>query len=196
MVHHKFNPEKLKRFEEEPFSNILKTLNFADKFSIIDLGAGSGFHTFPIAHHTPDDAKIYALDVSDKMTAILKKNMLGGQLYKPIVAGEEKKIIPKIIAEDEFPVPENSIDLIFSSKVFHEIENHVRFIKELKRILKVGGIVYFVDWMKKDTENGPPKEHRVSLNEGKRILTTKFLEVVDSGEIYRDVYYIKAKRIP
>ncbi len=94
---HKFDSKSIKkleypeRFAEEPFEEILKLLPL-DKFtSILDLGCGSGFYTFPLAHYSARNAKVYAFDVESKMLDFLKANMKGGEILKPIHPSDVKK---------------------------------------------------------------------------------------------------------
>ena len=47
------------------------------------------------------------------------------------------------ISDNGIDLPENSVDLVFCTCVFHHIDEvqHVKWVKELYRILKVGGIL-------------------------------------------------------
>jgi ubiquinone/menaquinone biosynthesis C-methylase UbiE len=197
---HKFDSKSIKkleyseRFAEEPFEEILKLLPL-DKFtSILDLGCGSGFYTFSLAHYSAGNAKVYAFDVELKMLDFLKANMKGGEILKPTHPSDVKKIIPVLIKENEFPVPDHCIDLFFCAKVLHEIEGFPKFITELARIMKKQGIIFVLDWKKQPMERGPPLEHRIDIQEAIALLQKSPFLIETSGEVFKDFYYIIGKK--
>ena len=153
---HKFDPKHMKnleylaRFEEEPFELLRPLMDLATKKTIVDLGCGSGFYTFSLAHESPADAVIYALDISKEMIDRIEHNINHGEIFKPLGMGDGEKIKGIVIKEDQFPLPDASVDLFFSSKVFHEIENHERFMKEVARVMAPGGLVFTLDWKKEE----------------------------------------------
>ncbi|OLS16117.1 MAG: type 11 methyltransferase [Promethearchaeota archaeon CR_4] len=196
---HKFNSKNIKkleyleRFIEEPFDNILKLLPINKLSSIVELGCGSGFYTFPLAHYSAGNAKVYALDVEAKMLDFLRANMRGGEIVKPLHPADVKKIIPILIKENEFQVPDGNIDLFFCAKVFHEIEGFPKFFGELSRIMMKDGLVFVLDWKKEPTERGPPIEHRIDVQVAIEKFKRYKFQIENYGEIFTYYYYIIAR---
>jgi ubiquinone/menaquinone biosynthesis C-methylase UbiE len=197
---HKFNPKNLQRieyperFSEEPFEDINRILKINQYHHIVDLGCGSGFHTFQIAHLTASDAKIYALDISEEMIDRLKLNMEEGIIFHLFAPADKNKIIPIKIEENQFPVPDSSIDLLFNVKLFHEIDSMPIFFKELSRILTEKGRIFTLDWKKVPTEKGPPIEHRIDFEDAKKIFKEHGYKISQTGELYQDFYFILAEK--
>lgn len=52
---------------------------------------------------------------------------------------------PDVVADFEEPLPfkDNSFDEIICFEVIEHIKNHLQFLKEIKRVLEVGGKAYF-----------------------------------------------------
>jgi SAM-dependent methyltransferase len=198
---HKFDPKHAKkledpnRFQDEPFSELLPLLDLGSKKTIIDLGCGTGFYTFPLAHFTPRDAVVYALDISQEMLDGLQRNMESGEIVKPLDPQDVMKIKPLKIKENEYPVPNNSIDLIFCSKVFHEFENVDRFLHETSQVLSPNGTLFIFDWKKVPTEKGPPLEHRIDYDDGISILKKNGYHIIHGGFIFHNFYYLLSKRV-
>lgn len=195
---HKFDPKHLQRleyverFNEEPFDDIKNVIDFSQAKKIVDLGCGPGFHTFALAHYLPADGKVFALDISKEMIDHLKLNMENGKIFHLITPEDKYKIEPILIKENHFPIPDQSIDIIFNVKLFHEIDSLPDFFKEAHRILKHKGTIFTIDWKKIPTEKGPPIEHRIDFDDAIRIFEKYGFKIQKSGEIYQSFYYILA----
>lgn len=50
------------------------------------------------------------------------------------------------------------------SNVLHEVEDKVKYLNEIKRVLRNNGSLYLIEWVKENKNNnyGPPLEHRLS----------------------------------
>src|SRR5215208_1860496 len=59
--------ENPNRDEYQKPHQVLTALNIKPGEIIADIGAGSGYFTFRLAHHVGDKGKIYAIDVSGDM---------------------------------------------------------------------------------------------------------------------------------
>ncbi|MCK4968788.1 MAG: class I SAM-dependent methyltransferase [Candidatus Aenigmarchaeota archaeon] len=139
-----------KRKEILPIDKILESLPEINNSIVVDLGAGTGYFTKPLAKKAK---KLYAIDIEQKFVDLLK-----------IKYHKDKNIEILLSAEDKIPLQNNSIDVVFTSTVFHELEG-VSTIKEIKRILKKHAIFVIIDWKKEKTPMGPPIEERKSIQE-------------------------------
>ena len=116
---------------------------------IADIGAGSGYFTFRLAHHVGDKGKIYAVDVSPEMILHLNRRIR-----------ELKAInVSSILADPDDPLlPEGSVNRFFFSNSWHHIENQTKYLSLIKKILKPGGEVTMIDFHKKELPVGPPMQ--------------------------------------
>jgi len=120
---------------------------------IADIGAGSGYFTFRLAHHVGSKGKIYAVDVSPDM--ILHINRRIREL-------NVSNIVSVLSDPDDPLLPDHSIDRFFFSASWHHIENQTKYLALLKRMLKPGGEVVMIDFQKKDLPVGPPLQMKIS----------------------------------
>lgn len=94
---------------------------------IIDVGAGTGFFKKMLDHHNLKN-KLVHLDISEEMCKIAKDKY--GDKNTDFICADMDKI----------PLPDNSIDIVFSSLALQWSGDIKRTIKELKRVLKPDGI--------------------------------------------------------
>jgi ubiquinone/menaquinone biosynthesis C-methylase UbiE len=120
---------------------------------IADIGAGSGYFTFRLAHHVGDKGKVYAVDVSPEM--ILHINRRIREL-------KVSKVVSVLSDPDDPLLPDHSIDRFFFSESWHHIENHAKYLALTKRILKPAGQIVMIDFQKKDLPVGPPLQMKIA----------------------------------
>jgi len=93
--------------------------------TILDFGCGKGHILSEIARLNPT-AKLIGLDVSEKALAAAREK----------VAGVDFKKIEDGVA---FPLPDASVDFIFSSEVIEHVYDTENAFRELARVLRPGG---------------------------------------------------------
>ena len=168
------NPERLAELDP---SNTLRRLGLGLEDSVCDIGAGSGIFTMEAARMT--GAAVYALEIDDIMLELIRKK-----------AKKEKRgnIIAAKVEDGIFPVEDNAADLALLVTVLHEIENKADFLREITRILKIGGRVAVIEFHKADTPMGPPLFHRLGRGEVRDILIEEGFSVCDDFDLGENLY--------
>jgi arsenite methyltransferase len=123
---------------------------------IADIGAGSGYFTFRLAHHVGDTGRVYAVDISPEMILHLNRRIHDLQV---------KNVISILSAPDDPLLSDTSINLFFICDTWHHIGDHAHYLALLKRMLKPGGRVIMIDFRKAQTPVGPPMEMRISRDD-------------------------------
>jgi arsenite methyltransferase len=116
---------------------------------IADIGAGSGYFTFRLAHHVGDTGKIYAVDVSPDMILHINRRI------------KELKVnnVVSILADPDDPLlPEASVNRFFFSDSWRHIENPTKYLALIKKMLKPAGEIVMIDFHKRDLPVGPPMQ--------------------------------------
>ena len=132
---------------------VLTALNLKPGEVIADIGAGSGYFTFRIAHHLGPKGKVYAVDVSPDM--ILHLNRRIRDLKTTNVAS--------VLADPDDPLlPDQSIDRFFICDVWHHVANPSKYLGMMKKMLKPGGEVIMIDFHKKELPFGPPMQMKIA----------------------------------
>jgi arsenite methyltransferase len=145
--------EDPKRDSYQKPHEVLTALNLKPGEIIADIGAGSGYFTFRLAHHVGDTGKIYAVDVSPDM--ILHINRRIREL--------KAENVVSILADPDDPLlPNASVNRFFFSNSWHHIESQTSYLSLVKKMLKPGGEIVMIDFHKKESPVGPPLQTRIA----------------------------------
>jgi arsenite methyltransferase len=132
---------------------VLTALDIKQGEVIADVGAGSGYFTFRLAHHVGDNGKVYAIDVSPDMILHLNRRIRDLKTMN----------VSSILADPDDPLlPERSVNRFFFSTSWHHIENHAKYLSHIKKMLKPGGEIVMIDFHKKELPVGPPMQMRIA----------------------------------
>jgi len=188
-MEHKFNPEDKKKLFSElrkkalPAHKTLKETGLKEGMNFADIGCGNGYFTFPASGITGPKGRVFALDISPEMLEEINARVK-----------EENKTNIEVIntEENNLKIAKESVDLAFSCNVVHEAKDLDLFLKEVERILRPGGRIAIIDWEKKDSDLGPPREHRLDksiiINELKNI----GFKYIKAKNLNKDLYRIIA----
>jgi ubiquinone/menaquinone biosynthesis C-methylase UbiE len=96
--------------------------------TILDLGCGTG--RFTEALRARFDAKVIGIDPSEKMLAQARSKQPGGRIQYEHGKAESIRL------------PDNSVDLIFMSMIFHHLADPALAARECRRVLCDGGTAF------------------------------------------------------
>lgn len=120
---------------------------------IADIGAGSGYFTFRLAHHVGDKGRVYAVDVSPDMIVHINRRI------RELKVGN----VVSVLAEPNDPLlADRSVDRFFFCDSWHHIENQTQYLSVMKGMLKPKGEVVMIDFHKKDLPVGPPLQMKIA----------------------------------
>jgi SAM-dependent methyltransferase len=141
-----YNPtpgEWLPRFEGESReiyarrSDIVAVSGAKPGMTVADVGAGSGFMAMLFAKQVGNEGKVIAAEVSKVFAAaIAERAKSEGVQNLTTVLG----------TQTETGLPPNSVDIVFTSDVYHHFEQVVPTLASIKRALKTGGRFIVVDF--------------------------------------------------
>jgi len=182
---HKFSPKSKGKLDNEwrrenlPALSTLKSLGLTREDVVADIGSGIGYFTIPAAQLVNEKNQVYALDISPEMLEEVKLRMADAGL---------SNITTIKTAEYDLKIPDASVTYALIVNVLHEIKDQNRMIDEIHRILKPGGQIAIIEWIKADMEMGPPCDERIGKEELTHLLTSKNFECVNSTE-FATVFY-------
>ena len=136
---HKRFPERLAFLLNNPIrratsspDEIISKLNVSHDNVVMDFGCGPGFFTIALAKIA---AKTIAVDVS------------AGMLEKTANYARKNRVHVELLKSDGtiIDLADGSVDLIFLSHVFHEVEDKPKVLSEFSRILKPPGRLAIVE---------------------------------------------------
>lgn len=158
---HKFNPINKKKLDNEwrrenlPPLETLTKLELKPDDTFADIGCGIGYFTIPAAEIIGSQTA-YALDTSPEMLEEVKLRAENAGLTNIVITQT---------GEYDLKLADELVTFALLVNVIHEIEDKPLFLKEISRILKPGGKLAIIDWEKRETEMGPPVDHRISREE-------------------------------
>lgn len=174
-----------KRREVLPVGEIMNLINVKSSEVVADIGCGIGYFTFAFSEAVGDSGQVYALDIEPAMLKDVTEKMEKCGI---------QNIIPVLTKESNLILQDGVIETAFLCTVLHEVEESETFLKEVKRILRPDGRIIIVEWIRKDSDFGPPTEHRLDqkLLE-KNLLKTGFQEI-ESIDFNNYFYVVTANR--
>ncbi len=162
---HKFSPHSVEKLlSEERYTTVrphqfLRDCGLESGMTVADVGCGPGFFTIPASNIVGRSGLVYAIDVQEEMIRMLKRRT------------RRKNIVPIVSDEHRIPLSARSVDFALLAYVLHETENKLRFLKEVKRIMRKGASMVVLEWKKKREKEGPPFHERLALKEAQGLIT-------------------------
>lgn len=108
---------------------------------IVDVGAGTGtlsraaVRRWPGAHVTALDASAGMLGTAEALAA------------EQLAPSERARLEFVVAAADRMPLADASADLVLSSFVLQLVPNRHRALREIRRVLRPGGLLAYVTWL-------------------------------------------------
>ena len=132
---------------------VLMALNLKEGDVVADIGAGSGYFSFRLAHHVGDQGRVYATDINPDMILHMNRRIrdLGVKNMITVLSDPDDPLLGKA-----------SVDLVFICEVWHHIEDQPKYLAQIRQILKPGGRVVMIDFQKKELPVGPPVEMKIA----------------------------------
>ena len=151
--------DRPEREEEERISWLLELLKLKPGMAVVDLGAGSGTLTFPMAKMVSPGGKVFAVEIQQEMLDIIDKRAKEQSVTNIVqVLGTIKD--PKL--------PPASADLILLVDVYHEFDFPYEMTQNMIKGLKPGGRLVFVEYRKEDPDVPIKEVHKMSVAQVKK----------------------------
>ncbi len=133
--------------------------------TVVDLGCGPGFCTFPLSNLVGSNGHIFAVDSSDKFASVIKEK---------IAISNNKNISFHQDYADELSLEDSSADAVFARWLFCFLEDPDKVLAEIKRVLKPNGKLIIIDYFNYLAANIFPR------NEALSALFKAYLQIVTS----------------
>jgi ubiquinone/menaquinone biosynthesis C-methylase UbiE len=146
--------DRPQREDEERPATVLEALGLLGGEVVADLGAGSGYFTFRIAPKIGKAGKVLAVEIQDEMIATLRRR-----------ATEQKITNVEVVkgSESDPNLPVNGVDLVLMVDVYHELAYPFEVMTKVRKALKPGGRVVFVEYRKEDPQVRIKEVHKMSV---------------------------------
>lgn len=130
-------------------NQVMDVLGITPGKDVADIGAGSGWFTVRAAQRVGNSGKVYAVDINPDAI-----DYINDRLKKDHVTN-----VKTIVSEPDNPkLPRNSVDAVLMMKTYHEVEDPVALLRNLKPALKPGARVGIIDRDGNGTDHGVHKQ--------------------------------------
>lgn len=132
--------ERAGRVRQERTDLVIKHLPVEEDSVVADIGAGTGFFTFPVAERVPS-GRVYAVDIQQEMLDIvLSKRQARGVV----------NVEPVLGAETRLNIADESLDLAFVVDAYHEFSHPFEMGQSIFAALKPGGRFVLIEYRAED----------------------------------------------
>lgn len=176
------------RQETEDPARVIEQIGITKGMTVCDFACGPGYYTIPFSEAVGSDGSIFAVDKNPVMISELKRNLAAKFSNGPTNV--------RIIESDVIKtgIDDHSVDVVFFANVLHDLEDKRAFLTEVKRLAKKDqSIIVDVDWHKREMENGPPIECRLSESQSRSILTENGLQIIHAVNVGPNHYGLVAR---
>ena len=135
------------RDERLQVNRVMDLLGIAPGKAVADIGAGSGWFTVRAATRVGAGGVVYAVDINPEAT-----RYIGDRSRK-----EKLQNVKTILSQpDNALLPANSVDAVLLLKTYHEVEQPVTLLRNLRAALRPGAKVGIID------RNGNGEDHGIA----------------------------------
>ncbi|MBC3796862.1 class I SAM-dependent methyltransferase [Acetobacterium tundrae] len=162
--------------------DLISQMPIQKNHTLLDVGAGSGFFTIPMAAST--SGKVYAMDPDGRMLSVIadKAKEKGLTNIEPIQDYLE-----------HLSISNNSVDFVMASLILHEVSSLPKALATLFAVLKPGGHLFCLEYEQDDLIiEGPPMAIRIGSAELEKALTLMGFDMVRKTKINDAIYTVLA----
>jgi len=170
-----------------PYS-IVGEFGLREGMSIVDFGSGSGYFTILLSQKAGDAGRVYALDVLESALDSVRSKARVSNVNNVETIRADVEVIGSTGLSD------NSQDFILMANILFQSRKKENIMKEAERILKNGGSLVVIDWMKDIGGIGPPENLRMDEIQMKSLITDAgfiFQSNINAGEFHYGMKFSK-----
>ncbi len=138
------------------YSHIFERVPLVPGQKVLDVGSGSGNFTFELATRLGKKGVVYAVDHDQWALEALLAEADKKQLHTIVGINSDAA---KLTTE----IPLNSLDGVFFIWSFPYLADSDRVFNTIKKFLRPGGYIVFLEWVNPLNENFPSKESLVDI---------------------------------
>ena len=160
---------------------IMDALQIGDGSIVADLGAGGGWFTVRLARRVGPNGRIYAEDVQPQMLEAIHRRVSREGL---------RNVVTRLGQPADPLLPAATLDAVLIVDAYHEIEEPITLLKNVRKALKPDGRIGIVNFTKDGGGPGPPIDDRVDADRVIRDARAAGLELKSRDNFLRYEYLL------
>jgi ubiquinone/menaquinone biosynthesis C-methylase UbiE len=176
--------ERPNREDVQMSPEIMKSLAFKPGERVADIGAGTGYFTFPIAEAVGPAGVVWALDIAPEMIEVLEFRTKARKVANVKVC--------KVTSDDPQLEP-GSVDTILMVDSIHYIKDRTGYARKLLPVLAPNGRLVIIDYRPKPMSErpwGPPPEQQFPKEQLDREMTAAGFRVLQSYDFLPEQFFV------
>ncbi|HOW56126.1 MAG TPA: methyltransferase domain-containing protein [Syntrophorhabdaceae bacterium] len=164
-------------------------LNVEKSMVLLDIGAGSGDYTIPLAEAIGPGGHIYALDAWEEGLARVRARASEKHLNNVSTLEAD--------ANEHIPVADGTVDICLIANVLHDLLREATgetVIREMLRVLKPGGRLALLEFKKIGDGPGPPLHIRLSEEDVRNLLVPFGFHIGSVSDVGKYHYLLIAEK--
>ncbi len=158
--------ERSDREREERTDLLIENLPLETDDVIADIGAGTGYFSFPMAERVPDGT-VLAVDIQQEMLDIIEARQANGA---------PANVEPVLGTETEPNLPAGEVDLILIVDAYHEFSYPREMGEAMVEALKPGGTLVLIEYRGEDRNVPIKRLHKMTEKQARREMEAIGLE--------------------
>ena len=163
--------DRPERTREERTDLLLELLDVEVGDVIADVGAGSGYFTFPLAELVGPEGEVLAVDIQPEMLQIIDRRAARRNVAN---------VRTVLGAVDDPSLPKGQVDLALLVDVYHEMSHPFEMIDGIVESLKPGGMLVLVEYRGEDRWVPIKVLHKMTAEQVRREMAVHDLQFVDN----------------
>lgn len=149
--------ERPKREQEERTDLLIKNMELKPKDQVADIGAGSGYFSFRMAHLVPK-GRVFAVDISSQMLAIVRAK---------IRQNGTSNVCPVQSTVTDTKLKPESTDAALLVDAYHEFSHPYEMMLSISKSLKRNGRLILIEYRKEDPSVRIKPLHKMTQKQAK-----------------------------
>lgn len=172
--------ERNNRAREEKTDLLIANLPVKADDVVADIGAGTGYFSFPVAQRVPQ-GKVIAVDIQAEMLDIIEARK----------AERGVSNIETVRGSIEDPrLPDAGVDLIFIVDAYHEFSHPYEMGTAMARALKTGGRLVLIEYRAEDPRVPIKRLHKMSEQQAQQEMAALGLQWVETGDFLPQQHFL------
>ncbi|MEM1174674.1 MAG: class I SAM-dependent methyltransferase [Pseudomonadota bacterium] len=178
--------ERAERIREERTDLLINALPLAPDDVIADIGAGTGYFSFPMAKRVPE-GKVLAVDIQQEMLDIIEARK---------ARGEPANVEPVLGTITDPGLVEESVDLILIVDAYHEFSHPQEMGQAMARSLRPGGKMVLIEYRAEDPFVPIKRLHKMSEAQARKEMAAIGLEWVRTEDFLPQQHFLVFEKPP
>jgi SAM-dependent methyltransferase len=161
---------------------VASALKMPDSSIVAVFSAGPDLFASPFAERVGRRGLVYSLELTDELVHPVARRPVSG--YVRVPHNESGRI----------PLANDSVDIALWAFAFSTLGHVAGMLMETRRILRPGGRLAVVDWIRREESCGPRRDDRVSSATCERCLAASGFGLIDQRSLNASHYLVVGRR--